>query len=60
MVDIEPLHDLNAISLPELRSNGALESMPLLRKGQRLSVQPVSKEHFYLICNMGGLDDNLE
>ena len=20
----------------------------------------VSKEHFYLICNMGGLDDNLE
>ncbi|DAC29197.1 MAG TPA: EVE domain-containing protein, partial [Candidatus Poseidoniales archaeon] len=43
----------------ELRMNGALEGMPLLRKGQRLSVQPVSKEHFSIICNMGGLENNL-
>ena len=59
MVDIEPLYDLNTVSLPELRNNGALGDMPLLRKGQRLSVQPVSKEHFSIICNMGGLEKNL-
>ena len=59
MVDIEPLYDLNPVNLPELRKNGALEGMPLLRKGQRLSVQPVSKEHFSIVCNMGGLEKNL-
>jgi len=34
------------LPLPELRDDPALEGMELLRKGSRLSVQPVSKEHF--------------
>ena len=58
MVDIEPMYDLNPVGLPELRTNAALEGMPLLRKGQRLSVQPVSKEHFFIVCNMGGLEND--
>ena len=58
MVDIEPVYDLKSVTLPELRSNGDLEGMPLLRKGQRLSVQPVSKQHFSIICKMGGLENN--
>jgi len=34
------------LPLPELREDPALEGMELLRRGSRLSVQPVSKEHF--------------
>ena len=55
MVDIESISKLENISLPQLRENGNLEGMPLLRKGQRLSVQPVSIEHFEIVCKMGGL-----
>ena len=56
MVDIEPISSMNEVSLPEMRSNAALEGMPLLQRGQRLSVQPVSKVHFEIVCAMGGLD----
>ena len=55
MVDIEPISDLEPIGLPALRGNGDLDGMPLLQKGQRLSVQPVSVEHFRIICKMGNL-----
>ena len=55
MVDIEPVSAITSVDLPELRSNGDLEGMPLLKKGQRLSVQPVKKAHFEIICKMGGL-----
>ncbi len=58
MVDIEPIMELNPVTLPELRQNGDLEGMPLLMRGQRLSVQPVSAEHFAIVCQMGGLDSN--
>ncbi|AKU92166.1 EVE domain-containing protein [Vulgatibacter incomptus] len=34
------------LPLPVLREDPSLEGMELLRKGSRLSVQPVSKEHF--------------
>tara|TARA_B100001123_G_scaffold10334_1_gene12545 strand:- start:208 stop:687 length:480 start_codon:yes stop_codon:yes gene_type:complete len=56
MVDIEAVIALESIPLPELRANGDLEGMPLLKKGQRLSVQPVSADHFRIVCLMGGLD----
>ena len=55
MVDIEPIIDLEPVGLPDLRSNGDLDGMPLLQRGQRLSVQPVSAEHFLIVCKMGGL-----
>ncbi len=50
---------LESVGLPDLRANGDLEGMPLLQRGQRLSVQPVSEAHFRIVCTMGGLD-NLE
>lgn len=34
------------LPLPELKKDPALEGMELLRRGSRLSVQPVSKAHF--------------
>tara|TARA_Y100000994_G_scaffold156324_1_gene128035 strand:+ start:70 stop:516 length:447 start_codon:yes stop_codon:yes gene_type:complete len=55
MVDIEPLKEMQAVSLADLRINPALEDMALLARGQRLSVQPVSEEHFLEVCRMGGV-----
>jgi predicted RNA-binding protein with PUA-like domain len=57
MVDIEPVISLEPVHLADIRSNLEFEGMPLIRKGQRLSVQPVSPEHFLLICEMGGLNE---
>ena len=55
MVDIEPLKEMQAVSLADLRINPSLEDMALLARGQRLSVQPVSEEHFLEVCRMGGV-----
>lgn len=41
------------LPLPALREDAALEGMELLRKGSRLSVQPVSREHFEHILRLG-------
>ena len=41
------------VTLPELRANPALEEMVLLRKGSRLSVQPVSPAEWRVICKLG-------
>tara|TARA_B100001123_G_scaffold45652_1_gene46631 strand:- start:17 stop:472 length:456 start_codon:yes stop_codon:yes gene_type:complete len=54
MVDIEPVIKLEDISLHEIKDNPALEGMPLIQRGQRLSVQPVSEEQFRIVCEMGG------
>ena len=55
MVDIEPVAPLkNIVTLPVMRSEPLLEGMLLLRKGQRLSIQPVDYEHVQVICQMGG------
>ena len=40
------------VPLSELRSHPELEGMPLLQKGQRLSIQPVSPEHFDFIVDL--------
>jgi predicted RNA-binding protein with PUA-like domain len=57
MVDIEAVSAMSeVVSLPNMKGNPALEGMPLLRKGQRLSVQPVPPEHFHIVCEMGGLN----
>lgn len=52
MVNIEPVMPLPMISLPDLRVNPDLESMLLLRKGQRLSIQPVEASHFEAVLAM--------
>lgn len=40
------------VTLDEIRKQKALAKMPLLKPGQRLSVQPVVKEDFDFICKM--------
>ena len=43
------------IPIDELRAIPALAFMPLLRRGQRLSVQPVSPDEWRTILRLGGL-----
>lgn len=54
MVDIQPVCELPMVSLDAMRQNPNLEGMPLLQRGQRLSVQTVSSEHFDEVLNMAG------
>ena len=44
----------NFVSLQELRDHPKLKTMLVLQKGSRLSIQPVTKEHFEIIKKMGG------
>ena len=56
MVDIEPVLELpKIISLNEIKDNPECEGMLLIRKGQRLSVQPVEEEHFDAVLRMVNL-----
>lgn len=43
------------VSLQDLRDQSALQAMLVLQKGSRLSVQPVSAEHFEFVKQLGGL-----
>lgn len=45
----------NFISLEALRETKSLSEMLVLKKGQRLSIQPVFDEHFVILKKMGGL-----
>lgn len=55
MVDIEPVMELERIvPLQEVRNNPACSGMLLIRKGQRLSIQPVERSDFKTILSMGG------
>ena len=54
MVDVQLETVFNRpLSLPELREEIVLENMLLLKKGMRLSVQPVAKQEFSKIVQMG-------
>ena len=51
MVDIRYVRNFEPpITLPELRGTPGLENMVLLRKGSRLSVQPVTEQEWHIIC----------
>lgn len=43
------------LSLEELKSNPELKDLLVLRKGQRLSIQPVSEAHFKIIRELSGM-----
>lgn len=54
MVDVGFVEKFPAVlPLPELKDDPALEGMEVLRKGSRLSVQAVSKEHFDRVLKVG-------
>ncbi len=56
MIDIAPVLGFDTIvTLPAMKANPSLEGMPLLRKGQRLSVQPVDEVYFDEVLAMAGL-----
>jgi predicted RNA-binding protein with PUA-like domain len=44
----------DVLSLERLRTEPALQGLPLLQRGQRLSVQPVSRAHFAHILRLAG------
>ena len=55
MVDIEPVLELpESVSLQAVRDTPACEHMLLIRRGQRLSIQPVDEADFDTILMMGG------
>ena len=59
MVDIEAVKAFdNIVPLEDVRNNPACEDMLLVRKGQRLSVQPVEEQHFDAVLAMGGISRN--
>ena len=53
-VDVKAVRKLERpVSLAEIRTTKGLAKMPLVQRGQRLSVQPVAAEEFALIVKMG-------
>ena len=55
MVDIKYLrHTRRVMPLAELKQQPALENMPLVRKGNRLSIMPVSKQEWDFIHQIEG------
>jgi len=56
MVDIEPVCELTMVPLQDMKDNPNLDGMPLLQRGQRLSVQPVTEEQFAEVLRMAGVD----
>jgi predicted RNA-binding protein with PUA-like domain len=53
MVDVKYIrHTQRVIPLSELKSHPQLENMPLVRKGNRLSIMPVSKKEWEFILSI--------
>ncbi len=54
MVDVEFVEKFDDIvSLDELKEHPALDGMLVIKRGMRLSVQPVEKKHFDIVVEMG-------
>ena len=44
------------VPLTELREHPKLADLLILRRGNRLSITPVERAHFEIICKLGGID----
>lgn len=54
MVDITHKQDFKRmVTLDEIKQVPELQNMLLVKRGQRLSIQPVTKEEFEKICELG-------
>ncbi|MEM9153968.1 MAG: EVE domain-containing protein [Cyanobacteria bacterium P01_F01_bin.33] len=54
MVDVEFVEKfLNPVSLTDLKQHADLKGMLVIKRGMRLSIQPVEPEHFDIVCQMG-------
>ena len=49
LVDVKALKKTRLLSLAELRTTAALADLLVLKKGSRLSITPVSDDHWHLI-----------
>lgn len=59
MVDIKAKEYFKRpVTLQAIRNNPALKDMLLLRKGMRLSIQPITQEQFEVIYNMGNAEES--
>jgi predicted RNA-binding protein with PUA-like domain len=45
----------SVVALDAVRQEAVLADMLLIRRGQRLSIQPVQENEFQHICSMGGV-----
>ena len=52
LVDVQVVRKTRNLTLPELRANAALESLTILKKGNRLSITPVDAVHWRLILDL--------
>jgi len=51
LLDVQALRKTRLLALPELRADAALADMVLLRRGNRLSITPVSAAHWHHIVD---------
>ena len=60
VVDIQGLAALPTfVSLPLLKATAALAAMGVVQRGNRLSIQPVTRAEWRAVLRLGGLDDPL-
>ena len=52
LVDVQVISKTRNLTLHELRATAALADLQVLKKGNRLSITPVSKEHWLLITHL--------
>lgn len=58
MVDLKFKRKFNRlISLAELRQSSGLDKMLILRKGNRLSITPITQNEWEIICELGDTPD---
>jgi predicted RNA-binding protein with PUA-like domain len=56
LLDVQALRKTRLMSLPELRDTPELADLVVLKRGNRLSITPVSAEHWKLITDRLGTD----
>jgi predicted RNA-binding protein with PUA-like domain len=56
LLDVQALRKTRLMSLPELRDTPELADLVVLKRGNRLSITPVSTEHWKLITDRLGTD----
>ena len=57
LVDLEYVdHFAEKVSLDTLKQDADLDGMLVIRKGQRLSIQPVEPIHFHRVCELADYD----
>lgn len=49
-------HFIQPVTLRAIKEHPKLSEMKVAQRGMRLSVQPVEKTHFELVCHLGGMD----